>query len=265
MSFEVDMQSGKPKPKALQLTRAIFLYLHPDDGHLVIGVCQNPNITATHITLWITIGDYFDHDSGFVVNVSEIDLAFKTALINKNYRPDGHYQIIQIAHKIITEAFDFFRLFSLKLDVHNQLTITQTFSEDGAMIEITKKYEICAAHWLNNDTWTKEKNVEVFGKCHNIGGHGHNYTLAITVSGEPHCDTGALDLTGVDETIITEIYDRFDHRNLNDLPEFAHLNPTVENMVQVCWQLIYGKFKHVALCKVGICETPKTYAEYCGN
>jgi len=265
MSLEVDMNQDESISKALRLTRAITFHLHPHNGHLVMGVCQHPHLTAAHFTLWITIGDHFDHESGFVVNVSEIDLAFKTALKNNTHSPNNHYQIIQIAHQIITDAFDFFHLFSLKLDVHNQLTISKTFSEDGAMIKITKKYEICAAHWLNNDTWTKEKNIDVFGKCHNIGGHGHNYTLEVTVKGEPDNATGELDLSGVDETIIAEIYDRFDHRNLNDLPQFAHLNPTVENMVQVCWQLISGKFKHVTLCKIGIWETPKTYAQYCGN
>lgn len=259
------MKSDNQMTDALQLTRAISFYLHPTDGHLVLGMYQNPNAMVSHFTLWITIGNHFDPESGFVVNVSEIDQAFKDALAEKKVKPTSHYQTIDFAHNVITSHFDFFTLFSLKLDIHNQLTITKTFSQDSVMIEITKKYEICAAHWLNNRSWSKEKNIDIFGKCHNIGGHGHNYTIEITVSGEPDQETGELDLTGVNDTIIKEIYNRFDHRNLNDLPEFANLNPTVENMVQICWQLIHDKFKHVTLTKVGIWETPKTYAQYCGK
>ena len=58
------------------------------------------------------------------------------------------------------------------------------------MIFLTRRATFSASHYYWNESWTAEKNEEVFGRCANRNGHGHNYTLEVTVAGEPDPVTG---------------------------------------------------------------------------
>ncbi|SVC78134.1 uncharacterized protein METZ01_LOCUS330988, partial [marine metagenome] len=60
------------------------------------------------------------------------------------------------------------------------------------MIFITRKHEFCASHRLFNPTFSDEKNKSTFGLCNNPNGHGHNYVLEVTLSGEVSDDTGMV-------------------------------------------------------------------------
>jgi len=60
------------------------------------------------------------------------------------------------------------------------------------MIYITRKEHFSASHKLYKQDWTDDKNAEVFGKCSNPNGHGHNYTVYVTAKGEPDVETGFL-------------------------------------------------------------------------
>src|SRR6266699_1703659 len=59
-----------------------------------------------------------------------------------------------------------------------------------AMVYLTRKAEFSAAHYYHNPQWSAEENQRVFGKCANLNGHGHNYTLEVTVKGEPDAKSG---------------------------------------------------------------------------
>jgi 6-pyruvoyl-tetrahydropterin synthase len=58
------------------------------------------------------------------------------------------------------------------------------------MILLTRKAEFSSAHFYWNDSWSQQENERVFGKCANRNGHGHNYTLEVTVAGEIDPVTG---------------------------------------------------------------------------
>jgi 6-pyruvoyltetrahydropterin/6-carboxytetrahydropterin synthase len=58
------------------------------------------------------------------------------------------------------------------------------------MIYLTRRATFSASHYYWNPAWTEEKNEQVFGRCANRNGHGHNYTLEVTVAGEPDPVTG---------------------------------------------------------------------------
>ena len=53
------------------------------------------------------------------------------------------------------------------------------------MVLLTRKIEFSASHRYNNPALSVEENQRIFGKCNNPHGHGHNYTLEVTVAGEP--------------------------------------------------------------------------------
>src|SRR5580698_3047460 len=104
------------------------------------------------------------------------------------------------------------------------------------MIFLTRKAEFSSAHYYWNDAWTPEKNQRVFGKCANRNGHGHNYTLEVTVVGEIDPTSGfVVDLKELKDILEREVVSVYDHRHLNlEVPEFmATLYvteiPTTEN------------------------------------
>src|ERR1700733_7302798 len=100
------------------------------------------------------------------------------------------------------------------------------------MILLTRKAEFSASHYYWNDGWTEEENLRVFGKCANRNGHGHNYTLEITVKGEPDPVSGfVLDLKQLKDIINQQVIEVYDHRHLNlEVPEFRDKQPTTENI-----------------------------------
>src|SRR5579859_7047023 len=111
------------------------------------------------------------------------------------------------------------------------------------MVLLTRKIEFSASHLYHNPNLSAEENRRIFGKCNNPHGHGHNYTLEVTVAGEPDPVTGmVLDLKELKEILEREVMQRMDHRHLNyEVPELAGQIPTCENIAQVIWELLEPK------------------------
>jgi 6-pyruvoyltetrahydropterin/6-carboxytetrahydropterin synthase len=103
------------------------------------------------------------------------------------------------------------------------------------MLRLTRRYPFCASHRLHLASLTEQENQELFGKCNNPYGHGHNYVLHVTVRGEADPATGMLIRRDeLDRVVRTEVLPRIDHKDMNQaVPEFAALNPTTENLAQV--------------------------------
>ncbi len=100
-------------------------------------------------------------------------------------------------------------------------------------------------------------------KCNNPHGHGHNYTLEVTVAGEPDPMTGmVLDLKDLKEILEREVMQRMDHRFLNyEVPELAGQIPTCENIARVIWRLLDPQIKQGKLHRVRLYETPDLFAD----
>lgn len=135
------------------------------------------------------------------------------------------------------------------------------------MISLTRKAEFSAAHYYWNDAWSQEKNEEVFGRCANRNGHGHNYTLEVTVTGEVDPVTGfVVDLKELKDVMEREVVGVYDHRHLNlEVPEFAKVVPTTENIAIAIWKRLEGKIKGAKLERVRVYEMPDLFADYCGE
>lgn len=138
------------------------------------------------------------------------------------------------------------------------------------MIELTRRATFSASHYYWNDAWSAEKNEEVFGRCANRNGHGHNYTLEVTVAGKPDPVTGfVVDLKWLKEVMEREVVEVFDHRHLNlEVPEFATAIPTTENIVIATWRRLAPALSQeggAQLKRVRVYETPEIFAEYRGE
>jgi 6-pyruvoyltetrahydropterin/6-carboxytetrahydropterin synthase len=131
---------------------------------------------------------------------------------------------------------------------------------------LTRRYIFSASHRLHTDSLTEEQNRAVYGKCNNPYGHGHNYALEVTVSGQVNSATGMVcNLVDLDEAVRREVLDRFDHVNLNSRPELGGDVPTTENLSEVIYDLLKQNFKAAHLEKIRLEETAKNSFEYGGN
>lgn len=139
------------------------------------------------------------------------------------------------------------------------------------MIYVSRKEHFNAAHRLYNESWTEEKNKEVFGPCANPYYHGHNFELIVTVKGSPNPETGfVIDLKVLGEIIKSEIVEKVDHRNLNiDVDFMRGKMPSCEIFVIEIWKLLEVAIKQVApnaaLHYIKLIETPKNFVEYYGE
>jgi 6-pyruvoyltetrahydropterin/6-carboxytetrahydropterin synthase len=131
---------------------------------------------------------------------------------------------------------------------------------------LTRRYVFSASHRLHSDAMSDAENVSTYGKCNNPHGHGHNYTLEVTVSGPVNQKTGMVcNLTDLDEFVHAEILKRFDHQNLNTLSEFATIVPSTENLCVLVYDILQRGFRHAHLEKVRFEETMMNSFEYWGQ
>jgi 6-pyruvoyltetrahydropterin/6-carboxytetrahydropterin synthase len=131
------------------------------------------------------------------------------------------------------------------------------------MVYLTRKVEFAASHLYHNPALSAEENRRVFGKCNNPHGHGHNYTLEVTIAGEPDPITGmVLDLKELKEILEREIMQRMDHRFLNyEVVELEGQIPTCENVARVIWNLLESKIPQGRLHRVRLYESADLFAD----
>lgn len=134
------------------------------------------------------------------------------------------------------------------------------------MVYATRRFEFSASHRYWREDWSKEQNEHVFGKCTSPYGHGHNYTLDVTVKGAVDPITGmVMNITDL-KALVGTVLEAFDHKYLNeDTPYFKQHIPTTENIVRVLWGLIAPRMPEgVALARLRLYEMPDLWAEYDG-
>jgi 6-pyruvoyltetrahydropterin/6-carboxytetrahydropterin synthase len=135
------------------------------------------------------------------------------------------------------------------------------------MVLLTRKAEFSAAHFYWNPAWSEAENQRVFGKCANRQGHGHNYTLEVTVYGEVDPTNGfVVDLKQLKDIMEQEVVSVYDHRHLNhEVLEFVTTIPTTENIAIAIWRRLDGKIPHAKLYRIRVYEMPDLFADFYGE
>jgi 6-pyruvoyltetrahydropterin/6-carboxytetrahydropterin synthase len=112
-------------------------------------------------------------------------------------------------------------------------------------MNVTACYRFSAAHRLHSDALGEQANWDVYGKCNNPYGHGHNYSLEVTVEGTPDPVTGmAVDRFGLDRVVRQEILSRVEHRHLNvEVEALRGAVPTTENVAYAVNRLLREKWQ----------------------
>ena len=131
---------------------------------------------------------------------------------------------------------------------------------------LTRKYWIAASHRLHNDAFSTERNRDVYGKCNNPYGHGHNYGIEVTVSGQVDPASGMVcNLVDLDACVRERIIEPFDQQDLNHKTEFRELVPTTENLAIVVYDLLKPAISFAHLEQVRIEETSNNSFVYAGG
>jgi len=131
---------------------------------------------------------------------------------------------------------------------------------------LTRRYMFSASHRLHSDDMSEAENQATYGKCNNPYGHGHNYNIEVTVSGPVDAQTGMVcNLVVLDGFVHREILERYDHQNLNLLPEFVAAVPTTENLCISIYEIVKRGFSAAHLERVRIEETMMNSFEYTGE
>ena len=136
---------------------------------------------------------------------------------------------------------------------------------NGTVAHLSRRYHFAASHRLHIDALSPERNREIFGKCNNPFGHGHNYVVQVTFSGPVNTATGMVtNLADLDSFAQSEMLDHFDHANLNTLEYFRDLVPSTENLCLELWR-IFAEYPHAKLERIRVEETGNNAFDYFGD
>lgn len=216
-----------------------------------------------------------DPATGFVVNVSDIDgnvrefaVPIFAGRIKQRFRQAKHIGLFEIVELLrsaqdrLTDKFGKAKLseLSLKLNPFRKIAVN---SKDLNMVYFSEKFEFAAMHKLWNNDFSEQENMEIFGKCANPAGHGHNYIVEVML--QMQSSRNDFRIGDFEKIVDNELIKLLDHKNLNaDLELFNKTNPTVENIAAFAWNQLVGKFGKAKLHRVTVWETDKTYCSYEG-
>lgn len=234
---------------------------------------------GVYVSLWITLQAKVNERTGFVVNVSEIDLAVRQYVVpqwQKWVRDSAAgfkallsindlYKLLDFSRLLIDGSLDCgcrrpVKRLDLELNPYRKMAIRFGKKKEDKMLTYSEKFEFAAMHKLWNENYSDQENFQMFGKCANPAGHGHNYILEVTVCPPPRESGWILSF----ERIVKEKFvDIVDHKNLNiDVKEFKDTNPTVENIVRFAWKCLKKDLNDFILVEITVWENDRTYCRY---
>ena len=215
-----------------------------------------------------------DPTTGYFMNIKFIDTAVRNHAIPhlaRVLRDSANSYEIPLG-RITQEVLDRIQpalghtVCELRLDLtpYHCLTVR---SADMSRMLIHEQFEFAAAHRLHVPAMSDEENLSTFGKCNNPSGHGHNYRVEVVVSALVDDAGHVLPVERLDAIVHETVIKKLDHKNLNvDVPQFAQLNSSVENIARVIHDMLKNEVKilGVELDQVSVWETSKTVCTYRG-
>ena len=214
-----------------------------------------------------------DESTGMVVNIKDIDAVLQELVVERFDQKSINDEVPEFAG-LVPSTENLLRFFVaqlselpgevelIELKLEETPTLHGNWKKDNDKVTITRSYEFAASHRLYIPEMSEERNLELYGKCCNEHGHGHNYILEVEVSGEPDSITGFVtDLTQLDEAVEELVVDRYDHKNLNiQVEELAGKVPTSEVVALAIFSKLDGSIPGV-LESVRLHETARNIFE----
>ncbi len=236
------------------------------------GLCAQPYGHGHNYVLYISLyGDIDDY--GMVLNLSDVKHVIKkevTGQLDYSFLNEAWPEFKQtlpttenIARVIWQRLAPHFPLVRIQLFEHPELFAEYLGNDMQASLTIGTHFS--AAHRLALDSLTLAQNSEIYGKCARVNGHGHNYHLEVTVTGEIDPRTGMIvDLVKLHQLVDEYAVEPLDHTFLNkDIPHFAKVVPTAENIAVYIGHLLEQPIRELgaSLHKLKLVESPNNSCE----
>lgn len=252
---------------------------------------ENKNYHGHNYFLEVKVEGEINPATGIILNIKELDEIIKRRIVNRldkkllnqvldefeSIPPTSENLAKWIADELKNALPEVTRLSEVRLEETPLDAVQWSAQRSGSNekslmnqteIQVTRSYEFAASHRLHSPYLSDEENVALFGKCNYANGHGHNYILEVTVSGEINSlDGRVIAQDELDSLVNREVVDRYDHRHFNlDIPEFAGLIPSTEVLTKMIWDRLKPVIPApVRLCKVLVRETARNIFEYSGE
>ena len=211
--------------------------------------------------------------TGYIVNASDVDSVVRShaiPLIAEAVAGDPSAEPADVMPSLLdaiaaNAPFNVHRLIWHLTPYH---ALAMNSDETRNEIRVTADFDFAASHRLDSPEMSAEENRRVFGKCNNPNGHGHNYRLRPCVAFPVDAAASGGTLARIEQVVHDEVLQRFDHKHLNhDVPEFNGINPSVEHITRICFELLEDPIKEAGgrLVEVTVWETDKTSCTYSGT
>ncbi len=250
----------------------------------LFGVAAEPSGHGHNYVLELSVRGPVDPRDGMVINIKTVDAALRDLLAAIDHKmlntalPEFHDRLPTTENLALAlwnrmpRQISHAACVALRLEEQPGLFV-EIDGAHPAMVYLTSTLEFAASHRLHSDKLSAAENCEVYGKCNNPNGHGHNYVVEVTVVGEPDSRTGTvIDLGKLETVMRQEIDARFDHKNLNLDTDFFRDKPaTAENIAIVIWSLLEPRIPAcrtsgaVRLHRVRLIETARSWFDYFGE
>jgi 6-pyruvoyltetrahydropterin/6-carboxytetrahydropterin synthase len=245
----------------------------PDGGRVTNGFAGWPSMVGLgcYYELEVACRGEPDRRTGFVMNITAIDHAVRRSALPVIHRAllvdplaDPRDVLPEVVAALQAPLAGHLGWVRWRLTPYYSITMDAAHPQQTLLAQ---QFEFAASHRLHSLQLSDEENRRLFGRCNNARGHGHNYRLEVVVEVPAGARTGpnAFSLAQLESIVHDVVLRRFDHRHLNeDIPEFATLTPTVEQIARVCHDLLLDPVLAAGgrLRQVTVWETEKTSCTY---
>lgn len=262
----------------IRLTREVRCSIQPSpdqlgEGKNSWGGWPSPAGLAPYLLVRVSVSGEPNRKTGYLADIKEFDRLVRNSLLKRINTLHARHGSNTLFESILADLWEPLAqgipanttLESVEIKPTPFLSYSR-HQEKTHMIRLTEQFEFSASHRLHCEALSEQENKDLFGKCNNLNGHGHNYVVEVTIEGKPDSTGRLIALPDLECIVNREVIDRFDHKHLNeDTEEFRSTNPTVENIAKVAWDRLVRAVAPLSLRNVRIYETPKTWADYSGT
>ena len=265
-----------------ELSREVRFAIAPTPGGAVSAAGKNgtagkppvARLGECSYALTVTVAGEPGEGSGYLLNIKDVDAVVRRVAIpivaEAAGRGDGGGNAVSAVFEVLRKSFPPFELRRVELALSPYTWLSAELKEsESPMIYLRHTFEFAASHRLHDPALSDEENVEIFGKCCNPHGHGHNYKLVVTLRGTPDASGMLVNFTDLEAVVEEAIINPLDHKHLNhEVREFmegtpGRLNPSTENIAKVAYKRLKPALPAGAtLDAVTVWETDRTSCEY---
>ncbi|MBX3096004.1 MAG: 6-carboxytetrahydropterin synthase [Fimbriimonadaceae bacterium] len=242
--------------------------LSEQENRVRFGNWASPYNHGHNYVLWVSTRGTTDPENGMVVNIKWIDDTLQERVVQRfdqksiNDEVEAFTNVSPTLENLLMYFYESLRDLPGAVELtHLRLDETPLLYGEWTpeMLTLTRTFEFAASHRLHAHTLSAAENERLFGKCNRPHGHGHNYVLEVTVSGQPDATTGMIcPLDELDQVIEERVIERYDHRNLDlDLPELQGKCTTSEVVAQAIYDQLEGHLP-ARLERVRLYETARS-------